>query len=461
MIISRIGPERTLGYRAIVFLSAVVIALAFGVVLSRNWHSGVETRTEDALVRMAARPARGDIAILAMDDASVKRYGPVKTWPRSVLAAGLRRVEQGGAKWVVMDLALDKRTRTGDESLWREMANNRNVLLGMSYNAQRSAPYSPDDIRSLVFLERDMIADNLAFGANTPQFSYYLFEPPVSDFTGSARGVGVFDRETDEDGRVRSSRLVYVSKVEYPQADRPLRGKFPESQLADGAPAAAPNLALVAALRDFNLDKGDIRVRAGDTVMLAGNLNPMVDIPVDDEGRMKIRYYGPAGHYMQYSFADLMDGKVPADAFHGKVVLFGATAAGDAATDPKATPMIGMMPRVEVTANAIATILDRSYYGVYPHRILGVMILVGLIAGLALMFFSAGRAAMMALLLTVAYLALAYCLYAFGHTLLPILPGVVTILFPFLMGLLLYVGPYKPTVLESSPSYVPPAQQPR
>ena len=457
MIINRIGPERLLSYRIIVFLSAVVIAIALGMMVSRSPVAGIEAKTEDSLARLATKPARADVVILALDDASVKKYGPVKSWPRSVLASGLRRVEKAGAKWVVMDLALDKRTRAGeDAALWREMANNRNVVLGMAYDAAGQPVYTPDFIRSLIFLEKYVIADNLTFGVNTPQFPYYLFEPPVSDFTGSSRGVGVFDRETEPDGTVRAARLVYLSKVEYPAADRPLRGKFPQSQLADGAPVAVPNLAMVAALRNFGLDKDRIHVVTGDTVSVSGNIDPPVNVPIDDEGRMLIRFYGGPGHYLQYSFADLMNGKVPDGAFKGKTVLIGATAANDAATDPRATPMPGRMPRVEITANAIATLLDRSYYSRYPHRVMGIMIIVGVVAGLALMFVSGGRAALVTLLLLAVYGGLAYFLYASGHTMLPLLPGFVTVLLPFLIGLLLYLGPMKPVTIETAPAYEPP-----
>jgi len=457
MIINRIGPERLLSYRVIVFLSAVIIAIALGMMVSRSPVAGIEAKTEDSLARLATKPARADVVILALDDASVKKYGPVKSWPRNVLAAGLKKVEKSGAKWVVMDLALDKRTHNAEDSaLWREMANNRNVVLGMSYDATGKATYTPDDIRSLVFLEKYALADNLTFAASTPQFPYALFEPPVSDFTGSSRGVGVFDRETEPDGTVRAARLVYLSKVEYPAASSSLRGKFPQSQLADGAPIALPNIALVAALRGFGLDKDRVHLTTGATLSVSGNVNPAVNVPIDDEGRMLIRYYGAPGHYTQYSFADLMNGKVPDDAFKGKTVLIGATAANDDATDPRATPMTGRMPRVEITANAISTLLDRSYYSRFPHRVLGIMLIVGVIAGLSLMFFSAGRAAAVTLLLLAVYGGLAYGLYSMGHTMLPLVPGFATILVPFLMGLLLYIGPMRPTPIMASETYVPP-----
>ncbi|MDQ2687001.1 MAG: CHASE2 domain-containing protein [Armatimonadota bacterium] len=453
-------PEQALGYRAIVFTFAVLAAALAYFLIANRPQARPEAAAADVLARAATRPVRPDIVILALDDAGVKKYGPVKTWPRSLLAQGISRAEAGGAKLVVVDLKLDQRTKTGDEALWKMMANRRNVVLGMSYDATRDANHlTADDIRGLVFLEQFAIADNLTLDAQrTQQFPYYFFEPPVSDFTQSAAGVGVFDRETDTDGVLRNARLIYTSKVEYPAAVTPIRGKFPTSNLADGVPVALPNLALVAALRAFNLDKTSVHVVAGSNVHLTGQISPPVDVPVDEQGRMLIRYSGPAGTYPVVSFADVASGKIKPD-FHNKIVLVGATATGDDATDLTVTPFPTQMPRVEVTANALATLLDRSYVEVVsrhaPH-LLGTLLIVGLLVGLCLMFVSGARSAIVALLLLVVYAAACWAFFAFGHLLLPILPGFLIILLTFLVSLALFLGPFRPVTVAVSPTYVPP-----
>ncbi|BDI30694.1 hypothetical protein CCAX7_27450 [Capsulimonas corticalis] len=456
MIIQKIGPERLLSYRAIVFIAAVLFAIALGVLAVHSPRAIPEAKAEDALARLAPRAARADVAIVAMDDASVAKYGPIKSWPRSLLAQGLSKIEDGGAKVAVLDLALDKRTQTGDSDLWRTMANHKNVVLGMSYDATRDQTYTPDDIRSLVFLEKYAIADKLTLDKRNQVFQYPLFEPPVSDFTGSSAGVGVFVRETEPDDTLRSARLFYRSTVTYPPASAPIRGKFPTSNLADGAPVALPNLALVTALRVYDLDKDFVQVVSGDTVHFNAKLDPPVDAPIDNQGRMLIRYYGAPGHYITYSFADVVSGKVKPDVFKNKVVFLGATAAGDAATDARTTPFPGQMPRVEVTANAVSTFMDRSFYSRYEGRIVPILLVLGVVAGLSLMLVSGVRSTMIAIVLLLAWFALSYALYAFGHVMLPILPGVAAILAAYLISMLLFLGPMRPVALEASPMYVPP-----
>jgi len=454
---TEIGPERRVTYRAIVFLAALVAAFGFGLLALHAPEAGPELKAQDALARLAPRPARPDVVIVALDASSVAQYGPIKAWPRSVLAAGLRRIEAGKPTSVVFDLALTQRTHSGDEGLWRTMANSRNVLLGMAYDADRPQRYTPDDIRSLVFLEKFALAGNLTLDAQHQEFPYYLFEPPVSDFTGSARGVGVFDRETDPDGVLRRARLVYRSTVQYPVATKPLRGKFPQSQLDDGKPVALTNLSLMAALSTFHVDKERVAVSSGNNVRILGNLTPPVNIPVGIQSRMLIRYAVP-GSLPTYSFRDVATGKVKPDTFAGKVILIGATAPDDAATSLAATP-VGRLPRVEVTANALSTILDRSYVQVVTdsrYRLLGVMIVVGLVTGLLLMLVSGGRAALAMIALVLAYLLVCWGFFTAGHLLLPIWPALLAILTTFLVSLLLYFGPLRPKTLMSSPAYVPP-----
>ncbi len=454
---TEIGPERRITYRALVFLAALAAALGFGLLALNMPEAGPELKAQDALARLAPRPARPDVVIVALDAGSVAQYGPIKSWPRSVLAAGLRRIEAGKPTSVVFDLALTQRTRSGDEGLWRTMANRRNVLLGMAYDADRPQRYTPDDIRSLVFLEKFALAGNLTLDSQLQQFPYYSFEPPVSDFTGSARGVGVFDRETDPDGVLRRARLVYRSTVQYPAATQPLRGKFPQSQLDDGRPFALTNLSLMAALSVFGVDKDRVAVSSGNNVRILGSLTPPVIIPVGIQSRMLIRY-GLPGSLPTYSFRDVATGKVKADTFTGKVVLIGATAPDDPATSLAATP-VGRLPRVEVTADALSTILDRSYVQVVSdsrYRLLGVMIVVGLAAGLALMLVSGGRAAIVTVALLLAYLLVCWGFFGSGHLLLPIWPAILAILTTFLVSLLLYFGPLRPKILAPSPAYVPP-----
>lgn len=74
-----------------------------------------------------------------------------------------------------------------------------------------------------------------------------------------------------------------------------------------------------------------------------------------DTGTRPIHYKGPDGTFKRVSFADLVEGNVAEEDLRGSIVLVGATATS--LQDQHQTPY-GVMPGVEVLANAAQTILD-------------------------------------------------------------------------------------------------------
>ncbi len=424
--------------RAVVFVLAVLLSVTVGFFIRRSeleaaqagrlWPGRNELRAQDMLLGFRPVPSpRPDVVIVAADDASVKKYGKLP-WSRTVWAQGLRQVQAGGAKVAVFDIALERRTTdAADEALWKRMANGRRTVLGMGYDAAQAQKWTPDDVRSLRFLEKFALADRVTLrgsAAVTP-FTWAFFEPPVSDFTESARGVGVFLRETDQDGIIRHARMLYLSKVQTPKATAPLPRSVPPARL-ENATVALPNLALTAALQTFQMDKTSLRAE-GDTVRFDGELGQPVVIPVDSASRMVINYAGPAGSFQRLSFADVATGRIPAASFRGKVVLFGVTASGVKETDKRLTPQ-GEMPRVEITANAIASILSRSYIArARGNDVLATLVVLGVIGGLLIAASRPLSAFLLGVGLSVLYLIVAWCLLTFMERLLPVLPALLVL----------------------------------
>ena len=117
------------------------------------------------------------------------------------------------------------------------------------------------------------------------------------------------------------------------------------------------------------------------------------------------------------------------------------------------------MPRVEVTANALQTLMDRTYYTLettHKQHTLGLMILIGLAVGLILMLLSGARALLAAVLLAVGDAVLVYVFLVSGHVLLPLLPGLLTILVTLVVALALSLGPFRAINVPVSSTYVPP-----
>lgn len=75
--------------------------------------------------------------------------------------------------------------------------------------------------------------------------------------------------------------------------------------------------------------------------------------------RVLLRFSGPAGTYPQYSYIDVLDGRVPDDALRGRRIIVGATAAGLGHVID--TPMPGTrMSTLEYVANATETLAQRA-----------------------------------------------------------------------------------------------------
>ncbi|MGA2419064.1 MAG: adenylate/guanylate cyclase domain-containing protein [Candidatus Acidiferrum sp.] len=80
----------------------------------------------------------------------------------------------------------------------------------------------------------------------------------------------------------------------------------------------------------------------------------------NDIGQALINYHGPAYTYPHYSMADVVQGKVPAEKFRGKIVLIGATATGIG--DVKSTPYSDTSyPGIEIHANVIDNLLHGNF----------------------------------------------------------------------------------------------------
>ena len=104
------------------------------------------------------------------------------------------------------------------------------------------------------------------------------------------------------------------------------------------------------------------------------------------QDRQKINYYGPPGSFRQVALAKVLAGAVTPGYFRGKIALVGLTAPG--IVDEVSTPLSqdrNRMPGVEVQANILNNLLDRSFLTEVPGRVRGLAVLAASLF-LALLF---------------------------------------------------------------------------
>jgi adenylate cyclase len=304
----------------------------------------LEWKSWDLRLRLFSEPSRAsrDIAIFLVDqyslDVYAKQQGLSWPWPRQVYSAVVDYLRVGGAKAVFFDLSFSETSRSGvedDEDLARAMRRSGNVFLPLALSQEEeSYEEGPADL-----LERFAVPAEELPRKSFPQA--VSATPPVPVLLEASRGVGNVLFRPDSDGIFRRLPLA----ISY-------RGFF------------LPSVPLALARE----------VRGGKTPP---------GIPVDETGRMIIRYYGPAETYRSYpiaavinSYAQLEEGQkpqIPPREFAGKIVLIGGSAPG--LLDLRPTPLSPVYPGVEIQATVLDNLLKADFIRTPPRSVVVVLLL--------------------------------------------------------------------------------------
>ena len=369
-----------------------------------------------------ARPPAPEIALVAVDDDSVRQVGRWP-WSREIMAQLFSRIKEAKARVMGLDIIFAERQETAAMSalqnlrrgLARESAATPQVLALLTQEEKRA-----DVDRQLAAVIGQGTPTVLGFffvgvggralapkigqalgpkaiRASTYNMVRYLNQPlrrlPIvgaagvevnlPEITENAAGGGYFNMVPDPDGTVRwlPLALAYGPDIFAPLALVTLQHYRQKAPLG-------------ITLSRFGVEE----IRLGREV-----------IPVDRYGRMFINFLGPAGTFPTYSAARVLDGSLPPEALKDKVVLVGATAVG--IFDLRVTPFSGICPGLEIQATILDNILRQQFIRTLTNPTLTTMVIVlaiGLIFGLMLPRLPAMGAIAMTLIMVQAYVALNY-----------------------------------------------------
>lgn len=422
--------EPNLPYRAGVFLIVLVLGMLFYGFTVWAWNSPAELGAYDMLMRMKlTRPPRADMVILAIDQRTTAELGGLP-WSRATHARIVRALQEAGADYIVYDFHFpgpDTANPGADRAFWQAMLAERNVFLPMTYDPLIDAEWDPSEMRGLFRLEDHALTGRVVYTPDTPLFRYYYFVPPWADFVGAAAGVGV---EVNQDGQDvnsgRQVRMVYLTRVTYPVPSRPLARDTTLPELTNQI-VVLQSLPLAVARSVFEIDDQLTQTTFGGRITFLADLSPFVDIPVDEAGMMNVDFLGQAGSFPHYSAVDLLEGRLDSDVFSNRMVFVGVTDPNSAEASFLRTPF-GTMPRVEVTMNVVASILNRDYIARDQRHALAALIVLAVLLGLALPFLSRWELGPMALALSLVYIVIAVIILTAFRVALPVIPAVILIL---------------------------------
>ncbi len=283
----------------------------------------------DARMRAQTAAAEDRVVIVDIDERSLARVGRWP-WPRETIGDLVARLSDAGASAIGVDIVFAEAQREPgqDERLARQL-QDRPVVLGYYFTSDRAGeragklPAPVMDARVLAG-SGHRVTSWTGYGANLPEVQ------------GAATSAGFFNPMLDADGIVRAL---------------PLLAEF------DGG--LYESLAVAVLRRHLGADSLQLR---DDALVLEGSRGS-ARIPLSEGLSALVPFAAPdreprGSRIRNLSATDVLEGRVPAAAVSGRIVLIGTSAPG--LTDLRATPMRAAFPGVEVHATLVSGALGQG-----------------------------------------------------------------------------------------------------
>ncbi len=421
------------------------LSISLLIILLGNWGAfdNIERSAYDFGVRSSSKIPSNKVAVIAIDDVSIANIGRWP-WSRDVHAEMHHILKKGGAKVIGQTtFFIEPQIDPGLKHIHELIQFYGTSSLAADFSAIKNLPARtltklPEDILSLeadlgilgeklVQAEQELNTDNIlaqsledtnnvvlamhfAIGEpmgrpdfvlpsyvkknlltnieNNPVINPEGFFPlpsvdvlyPIDVIGPYADSMGALNAYPDSDGGIRSEPLVINFFDEF-----------------------YPSMSLILAARSLNLTARDIKVSLGEGVQLGG-----LKIRTDPTLQMNTFFYNTndeSSAFQVDSFYDVLQGKIPASKYKGKVVLIGATATG--VGDSMATPIDSNMAPVLTLAHSVSSILNEDFF-IEPewaeNARLGTILLIVLYIVLLLPRLKAGLSAVLTSLLLIGIL---------------------------------------------------------
>jgi serine/threonine-protein kinase len=418
--------KSSLLFRSDGFAAVLVIFAALILHGSTDAISTLERRFYDFASTSTTRQPYNEVAVIAIDDQSIANIGRWP-WPRDVHARLIDQLAAAKANTIVhtaffFEPQLDRgsqfigqmkevlQANTPIEGTG-EMSPERRQLLSLIDQAQQQldtdgqlaasfkragnviipavftlgAQQGKPDGALAGFVQTSLLADPSGFSLPATKS-----QMPLERIGTASAGVGHLNQIQDVDGAVRQEPL-----------------------LVNYYGQAMPSMALLAAAKSLNLTTADIRLNVGESVQI-GKLK----VKTDASALMLPQFYrGQDGRsaFSVDSFYDVLNGKIPASKYAGKIVVIGATAAGVGTQFP--VPGNPSLSSAETVAHIISSILKEHFivqpsWGIWATPLLLGLVCVYLIVALPRL--SAGMAALLTLILFAVLLGAEFGLLSVG-----------------------------------------------
>lgn len=286
-----------------------------------------QLRLQFSNVYYVEMPVSGQIVMVALDDASLQRFGRTPAeWSRGVFVDLLAQLAPAEPRVIAFDLLLTEPT-PDDEALAQAIQNLRQM------------PNRPRIVFPVVGIPPASLADD-------PDF------PHAIRFFTQLRPIASLVEAADYLGYVNT----------FPDADSVIRRQPSIVQVNDTVGTSFSIAVYLAYLRVPASAWAQVVTSPGDHTV---SVTPQRTLPVDDLGFWQQHYFGPPFNLQRQTFplvslVDILDGQADMSLFNNRLVLVGlinSTGLTDQYPVPSATQG-QLMSGMEIQANAIETLIQ-------------------------------------------------------------------------------------------------------
>lgn len=352
---------------------AVCLSALLLLISGSKFIQAIELKAYDIGVQASQHDAGDNIAIIAIDDQSIKNIGRWP-WSRNVHAALINQlksakvvgetvfflepqVDQGLTYINQIDEYLNqskinassdgvalhklisdaKIKLDADTQLAESIKNAKNVVLAMPFVLGK--PLGNPDNPLPPYISKfalNNVIDTLPADQQRWPTQAKSAIPPIASIAKDALAIGHLNSTPDIDGKVRVEPLVLHYYNQF-----------------------YPALSLQIAAQYLNLKPEEVQLQLGKGLKV-GHLNIATDAAI----QMNSFFYSPQNGRSPFpmdSFYDVYSGKIPTDQYQGKIVLIGMAATGGSG-DMQITPISANMPPIETLAHNIASILNENFF---------------------------------------------------------------------------------------------------
>ena len=346
-------------------VEGILIGAAAALAALIVWNTGILERLEYATwswrEQFFARPgpATGGIKLILLDQQSLdwgnKRNGLSWPWPREVYAPIIDFCTRHGAKAVIFDVLYSEPSVYGmaDDRALGAAISRAPFFVG-SLCLHRGADFStswPKRIPGRLSFDMENFHQSIA-GLSMHEITRPSATFPVEEVASGATGLANVMEDPDVDGVFRRANLFRIFDGRFVPSMGFAAFALQCAISGDGSGAQSPPLTLSA-----RFEKCCLKI-CGRTV------------PIDREGKIILRFRGPAGVFQSYSAAAVIDSEIlagaggadsieNAESFKDAFVFLGFSAPG--LVDLRPTPLSNICPGVEIHATLLDNLLTGDF----------------------------------------------------------------------------------------------------